>query len=474
MRNRQIAGMIVLLFFAFVTVCPGEVSARSTSLSLDTTLTPQEQAAKLWELAGQMMVRKLFPSTPDSVKPLQRDYHQRAGGNISPAQLRDIAKEMGEKGGAWYAAKHGLTELLGAKGSGIPQGPDSVYWDPYSGYVVVLETKGGYAKIADFYGARQNTNRYSVRAAEVILKSQSATRKAKVAAARIVVAAQEGRLVTGATGTGPRGDPLLIEDKWDVTNVAEEAREIERRNPENRKAFHRARLTARMTRGVAITGFAGALALGWDAKQQAQAAWSMFDDPTLKGSTLPFMQTGTAFGRVAQAATWGVISTAQLGIWRLSTTVAGAQRTTAQAAQLGVWRLSARGAIRAAGLAFIPITLGLEGLQWAMVNHEHHLGRISQREFYRRSTAPAIMAVFTAGGATVGGIIGFKAGGVSAIPGAMIGANIGAFAAIPVQIATDYMVDRYYREFDEHQRRVVNAAVEAFYGLETRSHVVQH
>ena len=209
----------------------------------------------------------------------------------------------------------------------------------------------------------------------------------------------------------------------------------------------------RATQGLAAVGFAGALGLGWDAYQQSRVAWSMFDDPTLKGSILPYMQTGMAFGRMAQATTLGVGSTAQLEILKLSVK---------------------RGAGRVAGKAFLPIMLGVEGLRLATAYHEYGLGRISQREFYRRSAGPAIMAVFTGGGATVGGIVGFQAGGVGAIPGAIMGASIGAFASIPVQFAFDYGVDWYYREFDEKQRRVVNAAVETFYGLEPRGQVVQH
>lgn len=474
MRSRQILGMIVLLPFVFIAANPNVVLARPAALSMDTPLTPQEQAARLWELAGQTMARKLFPSTPESVKSLQHDY-QHMRGNVSQGSLKDTAQKMGEKGGAWYAAKHGLIELLGAGDSGILTGPDSVYLDPYSGRVFVLETKGGYyAKIEVCRGARQNTNRYSIGAAEGILKSPLATRKAKVAAARIIVAAQEGRLVTGAIETRPKGDPLLTADKWDITNVAREAHEIERNNPDAQKNFRRARLAVRMTQGVAIAGFAGALVIGRDAYRQARVAWPTFDDAPGKGDALLYMQTGVAFGRMAQATSLGVISTAQLGIWKLSASVAGAQHTTAQAAQLGIWKLSARGVVRAAGGALIPVTLGVEGLQFAMVHHQHGLGRISQREFYRRSTGPAIAVAFTAGGAVVGGIIGgVSTAGAGALPIAMAGATIGALVAIPVHSAANFMLDRHYQEFDEQQRRVVNAAVETFYGFEVRNEIVQ-
>ena len=295
--------------------------------------------------------------------------------------------------------------------------------------------------------------------------------------ARLILAAERGQLDTVVIKTehvlGEPHTPQLVGRNF--TNVAREARrdrrEIIKRQPEaktyfreaardhrqDRKAFRAEsrplRAKYRATQGLAAVGFAGALGLGWDAYQQSRVAWSMFDDPTLKGSILPYMQTGMAFGRMAQATTLGVGSTAQLEILKLSVK---------------------RGAGRVAGKAFLPIMLGVEGLRLATAHHEYGLGRISQREFYRRSAGPAIMAVFTGGGATVGGIVGFQAGGVGAIPGAIMGANIGAFAAIPVQFAFDYGVDWYYREFDEKQRRVVNAAVETFYGLEPHGQVVQH
>ena len=465
MRIRRIVGTALLLPLALLG--PNVVSANSTASLSDLPLTPQEEAARIWGLAGQTMARELFPSVTDSIKPLQRNYQELVGGNVRGHQLRDLAKTMGEKGGGWYAARHGLKELLGARHSGIPQGPDSVYWDPYSGYVFVLETKGGYAKVASFYGARQDTNEYSIRAAERILRSPSANPHAKVVAARIIVAAQEGRLVTGAIEAPPKGDPLLLYNKWNLTNVAEEAREIERRNPKNQKDFRRARWAARVTRGVAITGIAGALGLGWDAYQQTQAAWSMFDDPSRKGSVLSYMQTGIAFGRVVQATTLGVISSAPLGAWKLSASLAGARHYVLQSPPTGIWRLSARGVVRGAGGAFMAVTLGVEGLQLAMVYRERELGRISQREYYRRRTGPAITMTLTVGGAALGGIVG-------AFPGAVIGANIGALAAIPVQSAAYYMLDRRYQEFDERQRRFVNAEIETFYGLESRDEEAGH
>ena len=179
----------------------------------------------------------------------------------------------------------------------------------------------------------------------------------------------------------------------------------------------------------------------WDAYQQSLTAWSMFNDPTLKGSVLPYMQTGVLLGRMTQATTLAVISNTQLAILGLS--------------KGGVSKLASR--------MFLPVTLGVEGLQFATAYHEYSLGRISQRDLYRRTASPAIIIIFTVGGGIVGGIIGIQAAGITAIPAAVIGANYGAIAAIPVQFTTSYILNWYYRKFDEHQRLVVNAAVEKCY-----------
>ena len=484
MRSHQILGTIVLLLFVFVAVNPNVVSARSAVLSLDLLLTPQEQAARLRSLAGPEVTRRLHPSGVGAVNPIrpmlyyQRNY-RRAWLDATLGRRVQLAERIGEQGRARLAAEQGWTKLLGSRSRGIRQGPDSVYWDRSSGRLRALEAKGGTAQLKWSFNSLQGTNRNTLRSAKNVLTRywRAATPEMKLQMARVVLAAEKGQLDTGVIKTkhvlGKPNTPELV--GWDSTNVAREARrarrEIIKGQPEarvvfreagrdhwqDRKAFraeHRPlRAKYRASQGLAAVGFAGALGLGWDAYQRSRVAWSMFEDPTLKGSILPYMQTGMAFGRMAQATTLGVGSTAQLEIWKLSVK---------------------RGTGRVAGRAFLPITLGVEGLRLATAYHEYGLGRISQREFYRRSAGPAIMAVFTVGGATFGGIVGFQAAGVGAIPGAITGANIGAFAAIPVQFATDYMVDWYYREFDEKQRRVVNAAVETFYGLEPHGQVVQH
>ena len=484
MRSRQITGMTALLSFVFAAMASNVVWARSALPSLDLPLTSQEQAARLWVLAGSSseVTRKLYPSAVETVGPSKpMSYFQRNYGREwfdGPLDSRinhraRLGEKIGEQGRAKYAAEQDLKKLLGSRNRGIRQGPDSVYWDRSSGRLRVLEAKGGTAQLKWSFESQQGTNKNTLRSAKNVLTRHwgSATPAMKISMARVILAAEKGLLDTGVIKTThvlgePRAPELVSQDTINVTREARRARrEIIKRHPEAKELFREARrehwrdrLEYRntqdlATRGLAVVGFAGALGLGWDAYQQSRAAWSMFDDPTLKGSVLPYMQTGMAFGRMAQATTLGVSSTAQLGILRLS---------------------SKRSVVQAAGRAFLPVTLGVEGIRLVTTYHEYGMGRISQREFYRRSTGPAVVATFTVGGAAIGAIIGIKAAGIGAVPGALTGARIGVVVAIPVQVAADYMLNWYHWEFDEQQRRVVNAAVETFYGLEARNEVVQN
>ena len=110
---------------------------------------------------------------------------------------------------------------------------------------------------------------------------------------------------------------------------------------------------------------------------------------------------------------------------------------------------------QATGRWFLPIAVGVEGLRAGGAYYEYALGRTSQREFYRQSAGPTIFAVFTTGGTIVGG----------GIPGAAFGAIL----AVPAQFAGDWMLNWYYRKFDEKKLRLVDVAVEKFYGLEVNT-----
>jgi hypothetical protein len=206
-------------------------------------------------------------------------------------------------------------------------------------------------------------------------------------------------------------------------------------------------LRYRAGQGVAMFGFIGAAGLGWDAYNESREAWAMFHDSSLTATPLPIMQSGIAAGRWGQSASLGLGSAAHLGL-------------------LGKGVSKAFG--QAAGKWFLPIAIGVEGAKAGTAYYEYSTGRISQRDLYRRTSGPAIFAVFTTGGAIIGGVTGAPAGGVGAGPGALVGAGIGALVAVPGQFAADWTWNWYYKEFDETQRKALDAVVEKTYAAETR------
>ena len=490
MRSCQLLGMRILVLYALVVMASNVVWARSAALSLALPLTPQEEATRLRSLASPEVARRLHLSgagAVNTIRPMpfyQRNYRREwLEGPLEDRinRRRNLAEKIGEQGRARLAAEQGWIKLLGSQNRGVPQGPDAVYFDPRSGRLLAVESKGNTSRLrwSSTFNSRQGTNQYSLRSAKNIFARyrKAATPEMKIQMARLILSAEKRQLDTVVIRTtaalGKPNAPELVSRVSE--NVALEARRVRREliktDPAAREYFRLARRKhwqARMafrvthptfglghgaTQGMRALGFAGTLGLGWDSYQQFAMAWSMIQDPALKGNALPYMQTGVAVGRMAQATTLGMGSTGPLGVLKLS-----ARRG------IGIF----------AGRAFLPITVGVEGLQLATTYRQYGLGRISQREFYRRSAGPVVTAVFVTGGATIGGIVGFTAVGVGAIPGAMAGAKVGAFAAIPVQFATDYMVGWYYRKFDEQQLRTVNAAIETFYGLEAHHNAVQN
>ena len=444
MRIRQITRITILLLWVVTT--SNLIWALTPTSSMVLPLTQGEQAARLWGIAGAEVARKLYPISVETIEPkfyYQRNYRL-PWKEATLHQRILLAEKIGEQGRARFAAERGWIKILGSRNRGIHQGPDSVYWDQRSGRLRVLEAKGGTSPLKWHFNSRQGTNLNAIRSAKRVLLSSKATDTAKVAAARVIVAAQQGRLETGVIRTshvlGTPGTPKL-EGEWDHAKVRKEASEIEqeliRKKPDARAVFryaHKEQSFAMLkywkTRRLANMRFAS------DAYQQSLIAKPMFNNSPLIRSIPPHMQISAALGRLTQSTT-----------------------------QPGILRLSKEGVSKFAGRLILPVILGVEGLQFAMAYHQYGLGRISQRDFYRRTTGPAIVAVFTVGGAIVGGIIGMQGGGITAIPVAYTGAKIGAIVAIPVHFAADYMLDWYYREFDEHQRLVVNAAVEERYGL---------
>lgn len=463
MRSHRIIGT-ALFVLALTTL--NALPARSAVLSLKLPLTPREQAAQLWLLATPETVRRLFPSTTAETNLfyIQRNYQREYLGaglelNERINKRIGISESIGEQGRHRFAAERGWTQLLGSRNRGILQGPDSVYWDRRSGLVRVLEAKGGNSPIGHFYNARQDENLYSIRAAKRLLRSPKATEKAKIGAARVIVAAQQGRLVTSVVRTRHvLGKPVAptLQNGWNHDNVKRKAKTIEREltqeNPDTRRFFQKAlkdqsiaMLEYRAAQGVAILGVVGVAGLGWDTYRQFAVAGQMWNDPTLDGDPLPYLQTGVALGRAGQLTTLGASSS--VTFMRLPTT----------------------GWVRAAGAAFLPVSFGVEGMLLATAYYEYDLGRLSRRDFYRRATTVAVVPMFSAGGAIVGGTVGLYAGGVSALPGAAAGAKLAVIVAIPVQYAADYLWEWYYRDFDTRQLQLVNATVDEFYGLDSAS-----
>ena len=444
MKIRQIIRITILLLWFVMT--SNLIWALTPTSSMVFPLTKGEQAARLWEIAGAEIARKLYPLSVETIKPkfyYQRNYRLQWI-KATPHQRILLAEKIGLQGGARFAAERGWIKILGSQYHGILQGPDSVYWDKRSGRLHVLEAKGGNSKPKTTFKSMQGTNKNAIRSARFVLQSSKATLMEKNAATLVIVAAQQGRLVTGVISTshvlGTPGNPKLA-GNWDYTYVGKEASTIEqkliRNKPEIRSVFlqaHQEQSFAMLkywkTRRLTNIGFARV------AYQQLLIARSKFNNPNLKGNVLPYIRTGAPIHRITQSTT-----------------------------QPGILRLSKEGVSKFAGRLILPVILGVEGLQFTMAYHQYGLGLISQREFYNRTAGPAIVAVFTVGGTIIGGIIGMQAGVVPAIPVAYTGAKIGAIAAIPVHFAADYMLNWYYREFDEHQRLAVNEAVEKCYAL---------
>ena len=488
MKSCRIMAMRILLLCALAAMASHVALARSATLSLDFPLTPQEHATRLRSLAGPGVALRLHSSRPGVASRITMPFYQRSYQRQWSEGSRDsritsgsplTAEGIGDQGRTRFAAEHGLTMLLESdiRVRGIRQGPGSVYWDPRSGRVVVLEAKGGGSPLKRSFNSWQGTNPNTLWSAQYALEDyrRSGNLPMKVQMARVILAAEKGQLDTRVIRTrhvlGEPNAPGLT--GFDSTQVVREARrarlEMIREYPETREYFREAArdhlwdrkafradrqslgLEQRTARGMPVIGIAYPMEL----------AWSMFDDPILKGGALPYMHTGLALGRAAQAV------------------VFASRMTTTEPSSISNRSAKITG-IRVAGRAALPISVGVESLELLTAYHEYDLGFISQREFYRRSAGAAIIGVFTVGGAAIGVIVGYGAGGMRGVmPGVKAGAKAGAWAgevaatSPTAQLATDHLLSWYYRDFDEQQLRTVNAAVEMFYGLETHNEVVQ-
>lgn len=434
-------------------VCVFGSISNSTAEMIATILkTHREQAAAMASLTqADRGISPWAKSTSEFVtnRYIQRDYsidYERA----TPSERRTISERVGNQASARYAAERNWRRLLGSQGRNIPQGPDSLYWDPKTGRLRAVERKGGASKAKTSYFAKQGTNQYHIRSAMAVLRSKKTSMKERLATARIIKSAQYGRLESTLIRGGARGmvaEPR-VEGGWDRASVRREAMEIERRlvrrDPQLREVFRSAAsveradmLRYRIGQGVGVLGLVGAGALWWDAYRQSNVAWQMFHDPMLSGGALPYLQSGLATGRASEASALGLGSASRLN-W------------------LGSGRFQVFG--QAAGKWFLPIAIGTETLGAGISYYEYSNGRLGERDFYRRMTGTGIFVACTAGGAGIG--VWF--GGIGAVPGALIGSVVGGIG----QVGTNFYWSSIDRGFNADQLRAINLAIDLQYGID--------
>ena len=391
-----------------------------TAQSLEFPLTPREHASMLTNGASRTALSILYPvgariaaATPAH----QQDYRTR----YLSARLGDrvaIAQTIGEEGVEQYAAGQRLRTLLGPQGRSTPIGPDSVYWNRSSGTVRVLEAKGGGSAPQWTYGSRQGTNTNTIRSARGVLASTGASSAERLQAARIIKAAQRGHLETGVVNT-PHvlGRPLAPRqvNGVNIRNVAREAREIEadliRRNPELRSVFRKADFQHGTDRAI-----------------------------YLGAKSIPDQLSGAA-GTITRT------PTPRAGFHRLPGTVSLGGLVSGGGLQR-VWQ--------AANRWMLPAGLGVAGVTVASAYYRFESGSIGYPEFIRYSAGSAVLVVFTATGAVIGGVASFGSG-------AMAGAVIGATVALPVQIYIEQSNDPLHDDFGRTQQATVDKVIEDLY-----------
>lgn len=406
MNRHQTSSMLLHAIHVLCALIPICASAKPIS----TPFTPLEQMTTLSSSASQMTALKLYRAGRDATiarQLHQRDYQARYL-LASLGERNTIAKTIGEEGVERFAGERRLKVLLSPRGRSIPMGPDSVYWNPKSGTLLVLEAKGGTSQLKRTFDSLQGTNKNAIRSVggygrkPGFLHRSGTTWREKVQMARVIKAAQKGHLETAVVKTshvlGRPGDPRQS-GAWNTDRVAKEARRIEkeliRQKPHLRKVFRIAlflhnvdRLKYQGARRISHIASATARSIGLSATQQARLV---------------------RFGKVGVR-----------------------------------W--------------ILPLSVGVAGVTMVTAYHQYATGLTSPREFYRSSAGPTIFVVFTSTGAIAGAFLL----GVGAVPGAALG----AMAALPVEVAADWMIGRYYREFDHRQRRIIDAAVEKFYGVD--------
>lgn len=446
----RLTGLLVGLIFVVVFgASPSLYALAPTSVAVPLTTTEQAVLINTIAAGNHGLGTGFTRHQALSFKPyIQRDYRtQYQLSSLSERQA--ISERVGNQAGARYAAERGWKRILGSTGRSIPHGPDSAYWDTATAKLRAIERKGGASKPGFNYFSYQGTNKYHIRAAWRALRSDKTPLKEKVANARIIKAAQRGRLESAVLRGGTHGTPTdpMLATPWDRTSVRKEAFNIEKRllrhDPKLRSVFRSAEaanraeiIKYRLGQGMAALGLVGSGVMAWDAYGQSSRAWEMWNDPNLSGSAIPYFQTGFATARWAEAGTLGLGSSAQLGL-------------------LGQGGFKLFG--QAAGTWFLPLAVGAETLGAGVAIYEYRTGRLSDQQFRRQMSGTGIFVVCTGGGAAIG--VWF--GGVGALPGAAAGAVVGGIGEGAAHLYW-YFVDR---EFDAAQQEAKTAAVYKHYGV---------
>ena len=366
--------------------------------------TPLEQVSTLSSVANHNVFKRLFPSKVKRIliELPNRSDYESDYNRASTEERRKISQRKGERGAARYAGDQRWKTLLSPHGRILVIGPDSTYWDSHSGKVRVIEAKGGSGRIGVFRGVRQGTNPNTIRSAKFVLISLNASWNEKLQAARIIKAAQKGHLTTGVVATRHQSGSFL-----DPKLIGRWA-----------------------TRNVAR-----------EATQIEQ--WLVRQHP----GSRKMLRMANFLHKVDRAK------------YHVARRLSGFCCSTGRPIRPSALQQAGLRRIGLAGARWLPpLAVGVGGVAIVTAYYQFASGSTSQREFYRSSAGPTILVVFTATGALIGSV----AFGV----GAVAGGSIGAMASLPVGVAADWVIERYYRDFDTRQRRLVDAAVEEFYGVD--------
>ena len=379
----------------------------------DIPLTPRELQSALAAASGPGVWSRLYPSSTAQtvVAPsAQRNYRARWLSASLGDRIR-IAQLIGEEGVARYAAGRQLKTLLGPFGHRAHIGPDSIFWNPASGKVQVLEAKGGSSVLKRTYRSLQGTNVNAIRSAAGVLVHRGASWREKLQAARVIKAAGRGHLETGVVQTShvlgtPR--PPTQAGRMDAGNVAREARQLERRlvrqHPKLRLAFATAGSRHRAARLA-----------------YRSATWMPLD----------------SFARGSASVGIDAVGRSRLGVRELA---------GSRASQVG--RFASRWAL--------PVGVGLAGVSLTVAVSKYANASISSQEFLRASADPVLFIVFTGAGAVIGGL---ASPGIGIVPGAVTGALL----ALPFQLGIEWVTGWYYRDFNRARQNAVDHAVEVMY-----------